>query len=368
MVKIIPEANLPSLSLLFSSPVAFIHHVYVFLAYWVNNIRTGHVGHPCVIRPTGQIVREQQPLAVKLRNLLLFSSPLEVIDTTQTFRFHLHHNADVAGLYERNPESKKEIRPFIKWFKIKMDEFEPSDPDAYHSFNDFFIRKFKEGARPLAAPDDERVIISPAESRIVAYGSIEQTQKFWIKGHHFSIVSLLGTRPDADRDPSASAQERTACQLARLWSSGSAAVHRLSPQDYHHYHSPVSGGVTYVHHIPGDYYGVDPLCINSSISVLDSNARTAVVIDTRDFGRVLFVAIGASEVGSVDIKLQPGDYLKRGDEVGKFMYGGSSILVAFEQGRVVWDEDIQEASLLGLMMDVRVKEKIGLCAMKDQAT
>ena len=102
--------------------------------------------------------------------------------------------------------------------------------------------------------------------------------------------------------------------------------------------------------------------------MLDSNARTVVVIDTRDFGRVLFVAIGASEVGSVDIKLQPGDYLKRGDEVGKFMYGGSSILVAFEQGRVVWDEDIQEASLLGLMMDVRVKEKIGLCAMKDQAT
>jgi hypothetical protein len=113
----------------------FIHQIYAFLVYWVNNIRTGHVSHPCVIRPTGQIVREQQPRAVKLRNLLPFSSPPRDFSITPPSQ---------CCVYERSPESTKEIRPFIKWFKIKMDEFEPN-----------VIRKFKEGARPLAAPDDQ---------------------------------------------------------------------------------------------------------------------------------------------------------------------------------------------------------------------
>ncbi|KAF8621400.1 hypothetical protein AX15_007812 [Amanita polypyramis BW_CC] len=361
MAKIIPEPSLPPLSLLFSSPFALIQQICIFIFYWINNIRTRHVGHPCVIRSTGKIVREQQPLTTKLRNLLLFFSPLEFIDTSQAFRLYLHHNADVAGKYERSPESKKDVRPFAERFHIDMDEFDPSYPDAYPTFNDFFIRRFREGARPLAAPDDQRVMVAAAESRMVAYDSVELTQKFWIKGRGFSIESLLGTTPHADEGSCAPTQKPTAGGMARTWQSGSIAIHRLSPQDYHHFHSPISGTVTYVHHIPGNYYGVDPLCINSSVSVLDSNARTVMVIRSEEFGQVLFVAIGASEVGSVDVSLKPGDCLTKGDEVGKFMYGGSSILIAFERGRVEWDEDIREASLRGLMVDVRVKERVGIC-------
>ena len=88
------------------------------------------------------------------------------------------YETNVAGVYERSPESKKDIRFFIERFNINMDQFEPSDPDAYAALNEFFIRKYKDGARPLTAPDDESVIVSPAESRMVAYDSAELTQKF----------------------------------------------------------------------------------------------------------------------------------------------------------------------------------------------
>lgn len=103
----------------------------------------------------------------------------------------------------------------------------------------------------------------------------------------------------------------------------------MSPQDYHRYHSPVAGRVTWVHHILGNYYGVDPAAVQNDISVLDTNARTAVIISTQEFGDVLFeiVAIGAEEVGSVKVNLKENQELKRGDEVGHFTFGGSSIVI-----------------------------------------
>lgn len=88
-------------------------------------------------------------------------------------------------------------------------------------------------------------------------------------------------------------------QLARTFADGSLASFHLSPQDYHRYHSPVSGVVKRYRSMPGDYYQVDPVALYSGVDILTRNRRDYIVIKSDKFGYVLFVAIGATEVGSV---------------------------------------------------------------------
>jgi phosphatidylserine decarboxylase precursor len=88
-------------------------------------------------------------------------------------------------------------------------------------------------------------------------------------------------------------------KLGKKFDDGAVASFRLSPQDYHRYHSPISGTVKEFRSLPGEYYEVDPIAINSKINILTSNARDYILIDSPEFGEVLFVAIGASEVGTV---------------------------------------------------------------------
>ncbi len=340
-----PEPGPPHARDIFQ-PALFVKLFIAWVVYWYNNIRTGHVGHQCLIRSTGRVIREQMPLKKRLRLLLLFSPECEWIDRVYIFRQYLHHEADVSGKYENSPGSKKDIAGFIRQYGIDMSEFEPSDPDNYQCFNDFFTRAHKPGSRPLAEPGNDSVTVSAADSRLVVFDTVKLTKTFWIKGRNFSVTTLMGG-------------DETAEERAQRWNGGSVTVYRLSPQDYHRYHSPVAGRVTWIRHIPGNYYGVDPVAVRSGISVLDTNARTIVVISTHDYGDVLFVAIGAEEVGSVKIDLKEGQELKRGDEVGQFAFGGSSIVICYEKGRVNWDDDLREASLLGYMVDIKVNERIG---------
>lgn len=88
-------------------------------------------------------------------------------------------------------------------------------------------------------------------------------------------------------------------QLGPLFDDGAVASFRLSPQDYHRYHSPVSGKIKLFRSLPGDYYQVDPMALRSGLDILSRNARDYVVIESEEFGDVLFVAIGATDVGTV---------------------------------------------------------------------
>ena len=163
-----------------------------------------------------------------------------------------------------------------------MSHFEPSDPEQYLTFEDFFIRKHAPNARPISAPEDPTVAVAAADSRVVVYTTVEKTRELWIKGSDFTITNLI---KDHER--------------AAVWENGSVASFRLSPQDYHRYHSPVEGRVKWYKPIPGDYLQVDPVALQSSVNILTENARCCVCIESDQFGDVLFVAIGATEVGTV---------------------------------------------------------------------
>lgn len=163
-----------------------------------------------------------------------------------------------------------------------MDDFEPSDPEKYFTFEDFFVRKHRVGARPIAAKDDPRKAVCVADSRVVTYDTVAESKRLWIKGTEFSITNLVMD-----------------VNLGAHFKNGSIASFRLSPQDYHRYHSPVSGLIKEYRSLPGDYYQVDPIALRSDVNILCRNARDYVLIDSPDFGEVLFCAIGATDVGTV---------------------------------------------------------------------
>jgi len=223
------------------------------------------------------------PLLKKLKIILLFNPLTEWIDTTHAMRLYLHDSALNSRKKEMSAESKKEIKQFIDTYHINMDDFEPSDYTKYRNFEDFFTRKHRPGSRPVYEPDDASGAVVVADSRVVAYESVAETTRLWIKGHDFSIANLV-----MDTD------------IGVRFDGAAVASFRLSPQDYHRYHSPVTGRVKLFRSVPGDYYQVDPIALRSKVDILTRNRRQYVIIDTQAFGEVLFVAIGATDVGSVE--------------------------------------------------------------------
>jgi phosphatidylserine decarboxylase len=189
----------------------------------------------------------------------------------------------VIGRRESSRASANQIRAFVDFYGINMRDFQPSSIEDYKTFDDFFVRQHALGSRPIYEADDACKAVVVADSRVVVYPTMHETKKLWIKGNHFSIEELV---LDKER--------------AKPWNNCSIASFRLSPQDYHRYHSPVSGMVKWFKTIGGDYYQVDPICLSSHVDILTNNARCCISIDTEEFGPVLFVAIGATDVGTVE--------------------------------------------------------------------
>ncbi|KAK2471317.1 hypothetical protein H9L39_17548 [Fusarium oxysporum f. sp. albedinis] len=133
-------------------------------------------------------------------------------------------------------------------------------------------------------------------------------------------------------------------------------------QDYHRYHSPVTGKIKLFRSIPGDYYQVDPVALNSQVDILMRNRKAYIIIETAEFGDVLFVAIGATNVGSVVIHeyfQKSGVQVKKGDELGHFRFGGSSIIVAFQGERIKFENDLLQLSKQRIQISVEVGMSLG---------
>lgn len=130
--------------------------------------------------------------------------------------------------------------------------------------------------------------------------------------------------------------------------AGSAlAIFRLAPQDYHRFHSPIAG--TIVHgpvHIPGTYYTVNPQAVTEvDFDVFTANKRDVLYIKEDITGRIVaFVAVGALLVGAIGWSKNLGDRIERGEELGWFAYGGSTVIVVFPEGMIKFDEDIKTNS------------------------
>jgi len=241
------------------------------------------------------------------------------------------------------PESAKDIPAFVEFHNLNTDEI--LDPlNSFKNFNQFFYRKLKPDARPIESPEDPNRLVSGADCRLMAFASVNDATRIWIKGREFSVARLLG---------------EAYAECANKYNGGALCIFRLAPQDYHRFHSPVDGKIGKMTYISGEYYTVNPQAIRTALDVYGENARKIVPIDSPQFGRVFAVCVGAMMVGSIMTTVNEGQEVKRGDEFGYFAFGGSTIVVLFEPGVVEWDEDLLINGRASLETLVRVGMGIG---------
>lgn len=213
-----------------------------------------HMGNYVIDRQTGQKTWEPMSIYVRLgMHALYYGSEQEKALQWKKTVALLKAQSEKMGKEYDDPKSVDHIIPFIQSFDLasSMNEMVKPDPKQYKTFNDFFAREIREDARPIAEPQDDFVVSSVADCRLTAYPTIDLATKYWIKGFGFTTAKLLASE-----------------SLAQHFAGGSIVIHRLAPQDYHRWHSPVEGTVESIVDIPGAYYTVNPQAINEVSLVL----------------------------------------------------------------------------------------------------
>lgn len=227
------------------------------------------------------------------------------------------------------------ITRFVAKYGVNMSEAANPDVKSYASFNDFFTRALKPGARPLA----KATFVCPVDGAISQFGPIEGDQLFQAKGHHYSTRALVGG--DAT--------------LAERFVDGHFATIYLSPKDYHRIHMPIEGTLTRMIYVPGDLFSVNPATAQAVPGLFARNERVVCVFDTAR-GPFVLALVGATIVGSMatawhgvvnpprtsDVRewtYAPGQVaLKQGDEVGRFLLG-STVVMLWPRDTICFEEN-----------------------------
>ncbi|KAK2741126.1 hypothetical protein FQN57_005727 [Myotisia sp. PD_48] len=294
-------------------------------------------------RITGQINEERMSVYVRLGIRLLYKGLKSREMENKRIRKMLKSLSVKQGRKYDDPASASQIDPFIAFHQLDMSEV-LLPIDQFKSFNEFFYRALKPDARPCSAPDNPNIIVSPADCRSVVFDRIDEAMKIWVKGREFSVERLLGKAYPED---------------AKRYKNGALGVFRLAPQDYHRFHIPVDGVMGTPKVIEGEYYTVNPMAVRSALDVYGENVRVVLPIDSVAHGRVMVICVGAMMVGSTVITRQGGEKVARAEELGYFKFGGSTLLVLFEPGRMNFDTDLVANSNGALETLVRVGMSIG---------
>ncbi|KAJ5054224.1 uncharacterized protein L3040_000505 [Drepanopeziza brunnea f. sp. 'multigermtubi'] len=294
-------------------------------------------------RITGQINEERMSVYVRLGIRLLYKGLKSKDMEKKRIRKLLRGLSFKQGVKFDDPASAKEIQSFINFHQLDMTEV-LLPIEKFKSFNEFFYRALKPGARPCSAPDNPRIIVSPADSRSVVFNRMDEATRIWVKGREFSIERLLGNAYPDD---------------AKRYKNGALGIFRLAPQDYHRFHIPVDGVMGTPKTIEGEYYTVNPMAIRSALDVYGENVRIVIPIDSVAHGRVMVICVGAMMVGSTVITRKAGENVKRAEELGYFKFGGSTILVLFEENVMRFDDDLVDNSNGALETLLRVGMSIG---------
>ena len=208
--------------------------------------------------------------------------------------------------------------------------FQSDSLDLYYGFSswdDFFVRKFVDGVRPVSSPNDDSVIINACESAPYALKSgVKLSDQFWLKGQAYSLENMLNWD-----------------EYSSKFADGTVYQAFLSALSYHRWHSPVNGTVKKAYVVNGTYYlgnmfhsflteQPDPTGPNNSQGFLTAVATRALIFieaDNPAIGLMCFIGVGMAEVSSCQITVKPGDHLRKGDEMGMFHFGGSTHCLCF---------------------------------------
>jgi phosphatidylserine decarboxylase len=240
------------------------------------------------------------------------------------------------GALQSSGWSARKIPSFVQTFGIPMEEYEPA---TYATFNAFFIRRFRAGARAFTPQQQE--LAAFAEARYFAMERVDPADRFPVKGIALSAAELLG---DA--------------ALAAPFAHGPAFIARLCPVDYHRFHFPDSGRVVAAARRAGPLHSVNPLALQCRPDILVTNERQVSILDTDHFGKLAYVEVGATMVGKIVQTHAANARFERGDEKGYFLFGGSTVVVLGEPGAWRPDDDLLEHSRQGRETLVRLGERI----------
>lgn len=239
------------------------------------------------------------------------------------------------------PASRTKIGPFIKGFDVPVEEF--ADPvESFGSFNEFFYRRLKPGARPVDT--DPGTAVFPADGRHLAVADLNAVSGFYVKGQRFDLARFVG-----DNDP------------ANDFAGGALLISRLCPVDYHRFHFPVGGRAGPSRWLPGSLRSVSPLALRRRLSILWENRRCITEVDSPVFGKVLVVEIGATCVGGITQTYASDGMVEKGEEKGFFSFGGSCVATVFQPGAIRFDSDLLKHSSESRETYARMGERCG-CA------
>lgn len=243
------------------------------------------------------------------------------------------------GRYSLSRWSRKKAYKLIKRHQLDPSDWEVP-PGGFVSFNDFFTRRLKPGARPL--PEDPKAVVFPADARHWAYPELTGSETFEIKGERFYLKGLL--------------QDAT---LARRYEGGAAIFSRLCPTDYHRFHFPASGVPHAARLVEGRLHSVHPIGPLHPRVCAHRNRRQVTCIEVPSLGLVTMVEIGALLVGSIQQTFKALHNVNQGDEKGYFQFGGSAILTLFEPQALRLSPDLLEANAQGLELYAHVNDTLG---------
>jgi phosphatidylserine decarboxylase len=238
---------------------------------------------------------------------------------------------------------------FVKRYQVNMAEAANPDVASYKTFNEFFTRPLKTGARPMAQAD----FICPVDGAISQFGAIEKDQIFQAKGHSYSTTALIGG-------------DKT---LAGKFENGHFACLYLSPKDYHRIHMPCDGTLKSMTYVPGALFSVNPTTAQGVPGLFARNERAVCEFASAQHGSFIMVLVGATIVGSMATvwhdaangiinpprtgKTKTWNYyeknitLKQGDEMGRFLLG-STVVMLFEKNILKFNCDWQPAKSIRL--------------------
>jgi phosphatidylserine decarboxylase len=215
-------------------------------------------------------------------------------------------------------KSVERIPAFVDSLKIDMSESKKSI-NEFTSFNDFFYRELKPGARKIGEG-----LVSPGDGRVLAFQKISEVNNFYVKGKKFTLKEFL--MDDA---------------LYTKHENSAMIIVRLAPNDYHRYHFPFKGMASESKKIEGSYYSVSPIALESNFSkVFCKNKKEICTLTTDGFGEILVIPVGATMVGSLNSTYEANTMVEKGQEMGYFAFGGSTVVLFFDSKYFKIDEDL----------------------------
>jgi phosphatidylserine decarboxylase len=226
------------------------------------------------------------------------------------------------GELQNTSWSKNKIDPFVKEFSIPINDFLPEN-GKFKNFNEFFIRKFKNGKRPITQNNNEMAAF--AEARYFGYESMNENQKIPVKGNYLSAEGLLENS-----------------KWASTFQDGPLLLARLCPVDYHRFHFPDAGKIVEDYRVHGLFHSVNPLALKSNPEIFIQNERHVTILDTVNFGKLAYIEVGAICVGKIvqTKNISAGVEFFKGEEKGYFLFGGSTVIVLGEKGKWIPSQDI----------------------------